>query len=368
VIMQTADAELAAQQRDALAERVFNATVDAMDLAAIYLGDQLGYYRGLVQLGDATSAELAAHVGANERYTREWLEQQAVTGILDVRDTGDAATRRYTLPDGHATALLDDDSLSYVMPFAKMLAGINGILPALVEAYLTGGGVPYNQFGAAVRSGIGEGNRVMFNQFLAGEWIPAMPDIHERLTDARRPARVVDIGCGTGWSSIALARGFPAINVVGIDIDAASIAEAVANAAMARVSDRVTFRHGDAATPGLAGRYDLVCAFECLHDMAYPVEALKAMRKLAGPGGTVLIADEHVADQFTAPGDTVERLMYGFSVLHCLTVAMADGAEEGTGTVFRTETLRAYAAEAGFKDVEVLPIEHDLWRFYRLTA
>ena len=136
----------------------------------------------------------------------------------------------------------------------------------------------------------------MFNQFLAGEWIPAMPDIHARLMDARRPARVVDIGCGTGWSSIALAKGFPAIHVDGIDIDAASIADAVANAAMARVSDRVTFHHGDASHPDLAGRYDLACAFECLHDMACPVDALRAMRGLVGTGGTVLIADERVAD------------------------------------------------------------------------
>lgn len=368
MVTPTADAQTAAQQRDALSERVFNAALESMELAAIYLGDQLGYYRGLVELGDATSAELADHVSANERYTREWLEQQAVSGILEVQDTGDAATRRYTLPDGHATALLDDDSLAYVTPFSKMLVGVFPVLPALVDAYRNGGGVPFSAFGEAVRSGIGDGNRVMFNQFLAGEWIPAMPDIHDRLMDARRPARIADIGCGTGWSSIALAKGFPSVHVDGIDIDAASIADAVANAAMTRVSDRVTFHHGDAGHPDLAGQYDLVCAFECLHDMAYPVEALRAMRKLAGPGGTVLIADEHVADAFTAPGDFVERLMYGFSVLHCLTVAMADGAEEGTGTVFRTDTLRAYAKEAGFQDVEVLPIEHDLWRFYRLTA
>ena len=358
----------AAEMRDALAERVVNATIESMDLAAIFLGNQLGYYRGLVELGEATSGALAAHVGANERYTREWLEQQAVTGILDVQDTGDATTRRYSLPDGHATALLDDDSLSYIMPLAKSVAGMFPIMPALAVAYRNGGGVPFPEFGTAIRSGIGEGNRVMFNQFLAGEWIPAMPDIHERLMDARRPARVVDIGCGTGWSSIALAKGFPAIHVDGIDIDAASIADAVANAEMARVSDRVTFHHGDASHPDLAGRYDLVCAFECLHDMAYPVGALRAMRGLAGSGGTVLIADERVADTFTAPGDWVERLMYGFSILHCLTVAMADGAEEGTGTVLRPDTLRAFAREAGFGDVEVLPIENDLWRFYRLTA
>jgi SAM-dependent methyltransferase len=195
-----------------------------------------------------------------------------------------------------------------------------------------------------------------------------MPDVHARLVDTVNPARVADVGCGTGWSSIALAKGYPAIHVDGIDLDAASIAKATANAAAHGVSDRVRFHYGDAGHPDFAGKYDLACAFECVHDMADPVSALRAMRGLVGEGGTVLIADEHVADEFTAPGDTVERLMYGFSVLHCLTVAMADGAEEGTGTVLRAGTLRAYAEAAGFQEVEILPIENDLWRFYRLTA
>lgn len=355
-------------RRDALAERLFNASVEAMDLASVLLGDRLGYYRALVELGEATSASLAQHLGANERYTREWLEQQAITGILDVEDTGDAATRRYTLPDGHATALLDDDSLAYAMPMVRMMSGVFRILPDLADAYRNGGGVPFADFGEEIRAGIGAMNRVMFDQFLASDWIPAVPDIHARLTDASRPARVADVGCGTGWSSIALAKGYPAIHVEGIDIDAASIADAVANAAVSGVSHQVSFHHGDASDPELAGRFDLACAFECIHDMARPVDALRAMRKLVGPGGTVLIADERVADTFGAIGDFTERFMYGFSILHCLTVAMADGAEEGTGTVFRADTMRAYAEAAGYQDVEILPIENDFWRFYRLTA
>lgn len=359
----------AAERRDALTERVFNATVEMMDLSSIYLGHRMGYYAALKELGEATSAQLAQFVNANERYTREWLEQQAVTGILDVIDTGDALTRRYSIPDGHDEPLLDENSLSYIIPFSRMIVGAIPVIPALIEAYRHGGGVPYADFGEEVREGIAEGNRVMFNHFLTSEWIPAMPDIHARLSDATRPARVADVGCGAGWSSIALARGYPAIHVDGIDIDAASIADATANAAMAGLGDRVTFHRGDAGHPDLAGRYDFACAFECIHDMANPVEALVAMRELVGPGGTVLIADEHVSDTFTAPGDVIERLMYGFSILHCLTVGMADAEDSATtGTVIRTETMRAYADAAGYQNLEVLPIDHDLWRFYRLTA
>ena len=355
-------------RRDALVERIFTATVEAMDLASVYLGDRLGYYRALADLESATPAGLATHLGLDERYTREWLEQQAVTGILDVQDSGDAATRRYSLPDGHREVLTDAHSLSYVAPFARQFFGATSVLPALLDAYRNGGGVSFADYGPDMREGIADGNRPMFLNLLATHWIPAMPDIHARLSDTAHPARVADVGSGSGWSSIALARGFPAIRVDGIDLDAASIAEATANATAQGVSDRVTFHYGDAGQPGFAGKYDLACAFECVHDMADPVAALRAMRGLVGEGGTVLIADERVADEFTAPGDLVERLMYGFSVLHCLSVAMADGAEEGTGTVLRADTLRRYATAAGFTAVEILPIENDLWRFYRLTA
>jgi 2-polyprenyl-3-methyl-5-hydroxy-6-metoxy-1,4-benzoquinol methylase len=356
-------------RRDALAERIFNATVEAMDLATIHIGDRLGYYTTLRVGGPMTASELATRVGTNERYTREWLEQQAVTGIIDVDDTGDPATRRYMLPTGHDEVLTEDVSLFYMAPFARQLVGALSVMPQLLEAYRKGGGVPYADFGEDIREGIADGNRPMFLNLLASQWIPAMPDIHARLTDTASPARVADVGCGSGWSTIALAKGFPAIHVDGMDLDAASIAHAVANAAMTGVSDRVTFYNRDAADPDFAGKYDLVTAFECIHDMADPVGALQAMHSLVGEGGSVFIADEHVADTFTAPGDITERLMYGFSVLHCLTVGMAETEHSAeTGTVIRTDTMRAFAREAGFRDIEILPIENDLWRFYRLTA
>jgi len=122
----------------------------------------------------------------------------------------------------------------------------------------------------------------------------------------------------------------------------------------------------DAADPGLAGRYDLVTIFEAVHDLSKPVEVLAAIRSLLADGGTALVMDERVAERFEAPGDDVERLMYGFSVLHCLPVGMADQPSAGTGTCLRPDLLRDYAVAAGFSGMEVLPIENDFWRFYRL--
>jgi 2-polyprenyl-3-methyl-5-hydroxy-6-metoxy-1,4-benzoquinol methylase len=227
--------------------------------------------------------------------------------------------------------------------------------------------VPYEDYGADLAEGQAGTTRPQFRHLLAQEWIAAMPDIEARL-QADPPARVADIGMGLGWSSIAIGHAYPKVQVDGFDLDDASVAAARQNAEAAGVADRVTFHVRDAGDPKLAGRYDFALAVECVHDMSNPVRVLSAMRRLVGQGGTVLIVDEKVADRFTAPGDDVERYMYGFSILHCLPVGMVEQPSAATGTVMRTDTLRRYAEEAGFHKVEVLPVEHDFFHFYRLTA
>jgi SAM-dependent methyltransferase len=356
------------QRAERLVETLFGQSIATMELFAVYVGDRLNYYRTLAEHGAATSTEFAQRTGTSERYAREWLEQQATAGILDVIDTGDAATRIFSLPEGHRDVLTNRDSLAYMPPLVRLSYGVGTVMPALLEAYRTGGGVPYPDYGVDTREGIAEMNRVMFINQLVSEWMPQLPDIHARLGSAEQPARVADIGCGTGWSSIALAQGYAGVHVDGFDLDEASIATANELARELGLADRVSFQARDAGDPDLSGTYDFATAFECIHDMANPVEALASMRRLVGPGGTVLIADERVADEFTPNGDETERLMYGFSVLHCLPVGMVDAPSAGTGTVMRTSTFRGYAIQAGFRDVEVLPIDNPFWRFYRLTA
>jgi 2-polyprenyl-3-methyl-5-hydroxy-6-metoxy-1,4-benzoquinol methylase len=358
--------QTAEQRRDALAERIFQNSVGVLEILSIYVGDRLGLYRGLADGGELTASELAAVTGTHERYAREWLEQQAVSGILEVQDGHvEPEGRRYRLPDGHAEVLLERDSLYYMTPLAQQLVGTARPLPTLLEAFRSGDGVPYTEYGADMREGIAYANRAMFVNLMGSEWLPAVPDVHERL-QADPPARVADIGCGTGWSSISMARAYPKARVDGFDLDRESIAEARENAQTEELADRVTFHLRDAADPDLSGRYDLAMAIECIHDMSRPVEALRAMRSLVGEEGAVLVVDERVRDTFSAPGDEIERLMYGYSVLHCLPVGMADQPSAGTGTVMRPATLRRYAIEAGFSEIEILPIENDIWRFYRL--
>lgn len=354
-------------RRDALAEQVFKATMGAQEVAHLYLGHTLGLYRALAGVDSATSAGLAAAAGIAERYAREWLEQQAVYGYLDVaEETGDGCTRRYRLPDGAAEVFCEPESLSFMAPLGDLVVGIMWALPQVVEAFRSGGGVPYAGYGTLVREGIEALNRPMFTHQLASDWMPAMPDVQQRLHQGDPPARVADLGCGSGWSAIALARAYQFVHVDGVDVDEASVAAARRHVADAGLTDRVHVICTDAADPDLAGRYDLVTMFETLHDMAHPVDVLRAAGAMLTPGGAVLVGDERVSDTFTAPGADLDRFNYGWSAVHCLAVALVEPDAAGTGTVIRADTVRRYGREAGFSAVSELPIEHDFWRFYRM--
>ncbi len=263
--------------------------------------------------------------------------------------------------------LVDPDSLNYLAPLARLVAGAVRPLPALLAAFRSGGGVPFAEYGEDLREGQAAFNRPMFLRQLGAEWLPAIPDVHARLL-ATPPARVADLGCGAGWSSIGIAQAYPQVRVDGLDLDAPSVELARANAAAAGLADRVAFHLRDAGDPALAGQYDLVTAFECIHDMSDPVAALRAMRALAGERGTALVVDERIGDTFMGPGGDLEWYLYGFSVLHCLPVGLAERPSAETGTAMRPSTLRRYAREAGFRDVEILSIDHPFFHFYRMVA
>jgi SAM-dependent methyltransferase len=352
---------------EGLVGRILESAIGAMDIFSLYLGEQLGYYRALHEGGAATSAELAARTGTAERYAREWLEQQTATGILTVEDASRGALeRRYALPKGYEEVLLNPLSDLFVAPLGRFLAGTMQQTPALLHAYRTGGGVSWDQLGDAARTAQADFNRPFFQHHLVGDYLSQIPGLDAAL---RAPgARVAEVGCGAGWAAIAIAQGYPAAEVDGYDIDGPSIEMARANIEGSDVAARVRFHHRDAATAEADGSYDLVCAFECIHDMPDPVSVLRTMRGLAKPGGAVIVMDERVADAFGAIGDFNERLFYGFSLTVCLPDGLSTAPSVGTGTVMRTSTLREYARAAGFGDVEVLPLEHDLFRFYRLVG
>lgn len=347
-----------------LDQDLIDATTGALGLFGIYLGDRLGLYRTLAATGPSTAGELAAAAGIDPRYAREWLEQQAVAGVLGVDDAGAGADeRRYELPAEHAGVLADPTAADHVAPFGRMVVGIAKALDEVVEAYRTGGGVPFARYGADLREGQGAINRPAFAGALPDEWLPAVPGLAERL---HAGGRLVDLGCGQGWSAISVAKAFPEAEVWGVDADVASIEDARALAEEEGVD--VRFEAADASELAGSGPFDAVLVLEALHDMARPAQALAAARSVLADGGSVVVADEKVAPAFTAPGDGIERLMYGFSITHCLPASMADQPSAAIGTVIREDTVRALAAEAGFDAVEVLPVDGGFFRLYRLTS
>jgi SAM-dependent methyltransferase len=358
--------EVIAEQRDRFIERLLTSTAGVFDLFTIYIGNKLGYYEALRENGPTTYKQLARATGTHERYVREWLEQQTVTGILEVENPESTAReRKFTLPAGHSEVLTEKDSLNYLAPLAQIVVGATRPISTLIEVYRQGGGVPYSEYGQDFLEGQAGINRSTFLQELGQVWLPSISELHSRL-ESNPAAQVADVGCGAGWSSIGMGQAYPNILVDGFDLDRPSIDMAVENARQAGLCDRLHFQVRDAGDPDLEGSYDLVTAFECIHDMSNPVDALATMRKLSKKDGFVLVVDERVGDTFTPTGNDVEWMMYGWSVLHCLPVGMADQPSVGTGTVMRTKTLEQYAQKAGFSQVKVLPIENFFFRLYQL--
>lgn len=354
------------QYRDAFMGKMLESLNGYFDIQTIYIGNRLGLYKPLANATPLTAGELAARTGTDERYIREWLEAQTVAGILEVENADNPASeRRFYLPPGHAEVLTDQESVNYLAPLSRMAVAAAQPMEALISAFRSGGGVSFAEYGADMRQGIGELNRPLFLKQLGNEYLPSIADIHRRLS-AAPAARVADVGCGTGWSAIGMAKSYPKIRVDGFDLDESSIEEAQIHAQEAGLSDRVRFFLKDAGDQSLSGQYDLVTAFEAIHDMAVPVKSLHNMRKLAGQEGSVIVMDERTAERFTGKGNEIERFLYGFSILHCLPAGRSESHSAATGTVMRPDTLREYALEAGFSDVEILPIEDFFFRFYRL--
>jgi hypothetical protein len=354
----------------AYCERLFGTGLGALEALTISLGRELGLYPHLAVAGGVTPSELAAAASIDERYAQEWLEQQATAGLVDViADHGAAGDRHYGLSVAAQECLLNPESLASIGPLFDLLPAVNHVFPStLVDAYRTGAGIPYADY--ALHDAQGEFNRPAFVNLLASEWLPTIPGLVDRLS--RPGATAAEIGCGEGWAAISLARAFPELRIDGFDRDDASIAAARRLAAEAGVAGRVRFEVVDVTdelpstvTPG---SYDLVMAFEMVHDLARPVDALRTMRTLGGPDAVHLVMDERAAEAFEAATENpMERLLYAASVLHCLPVGRTEPSSAATGTVMRPVTFRGYAQGAGFDDVVILPIEHDMFRFYQLV-
>ena len=352
-----------------LVGRLLASFTGGVELLTIELGRRAGLYQALTEHAALSPAGLAAATGISERYAREWLEQQAAAGFLDIAAGSTAADRSYALPAEHVPVLLQPTHPAHFGAAGQLLQAVAAAVPAVADAHLRGGGVAYDAFGDDLRAAIAAINRPGFVHGIRS-WVAALPDVADRLDFDG--GVVLDLGSGEGWSSIALAKEFPRATVVGVDLDAASAEAARRHAREYGVADRVTFAVANAADQAAlraatGGRpVTLVTVFQALHDMGRPADALAAVRGLLDDHGAVLVGDEAGADELVAPADEDQRLKYAMSVLHCLPATTAEHAGDPNGTVLRTDTVRAWASAAGYPGVEVLDIEHPFWRFYRL--
>lgn len=344
---------------------MFLACLATMELANIDLGARLGLYEVLAGSGPMTAGDLASRSGIAERYAREWLEQQAAAGVVNVDDvTKSPHERRFELPNAHAHVLLDKNSEAYMRMCAAVVPWLAKAIDIMEEEFRRGVGVAFERFDVHdIQAAM---TRPVFMNHLTQNWLPALPEVQQKL-DAGAPVRIAEVGCGEGLAAIQIALAYSNAEIFGYDLDEPSIRAAREAAIGAGVADSTHFEVRDAADPTIEGDFDLVMAIEMLHDVPDPIGVLRTMRSLAGSHGTVLVVDERAEAAFAVPTTEMERFFYSFSTLHCLAVSMQDSGA-GTGTVIRPETVREYATEAGFTSVEMLDVSHPQFALYRLAS
>jgi SAM-dependent methyltransferase len=307
----------------------------------VVLGDRLGLYRAMVGAGPLTPAELAERTGTVERYVREWLSAQAATGYVTYE--GDD---RFSLPDEHAVPLTDETSPACVIgAFETALASIHST-DQLTEAFRTGAGVGWGEHHHDLFEGCERFFRPGYQANLVTTWLPALQGIVPKLEAG---ARVADVGCGHGASTVLLAEAYPASTFTGFDVHEPSVQAARKRAADAGVTDRAQFEVGTAQD--LAGRYDLVCLFDCLHDMGDPVGACRRIRQSLAPGGALLLVEPMAGDTLEENLNPVGAAYYGFSTLLCTPSSLSQDVGTALGAQAGEARLREVATAAGFTSV-----------------
>jgi SAM-dependent methyltransferase len=315
----------------------------AMNAALIVIGDKLGLYKAMAGTGPMTSAELASKTGTTERYVREWLSAQAAGGLV----TYDAASGRYTLPPEQAFALAEETSPVFLPGFFHVVAACMKDEPKISEAFRTGKGVGWHEHDAGLFAGTERFFRPNYRAHLVSEWIPALGNTEAKL---KAGAKVADVGCGLGTSTILMAQAYPKSTFVGSDYHAGSIEMAREAAKKAGVADRVKFEIAKAKDyPG--NGFELVAFFDCLHDMGDPEGAARHVLETLAPDGAWMIVEPFAHDKLEDNLNPIGRVFYAASTMLCTPASMSQevglalGAQAGEGRL--AKILRS----AGFSRV-----------------
>jgi 2-polyprenyl-3-methyl-5-hydroxy-6-metoxy-1,4-benzoquinol methylase/DNA-binding transcriptional ArsR family regulator len=343
---------------DALMELIGRVIADAggaLILPLAQLGDRLGLFSALASGGPATSGELAERTGLTERYLREWLLAMAAAGYVTYEDSGvgagggrSAASARYRLSPEQAEAFTNPESPGYVAGAFQNLTAATRVLDRLTEAFRTGAGIAWHEQHKDMFEGTERFFRPGYLANLASSWIPSLAGAEKRLADG---ARVADVGCGFGASTIIMAQAYPNSTFEGVDYHRPSIDAARGRAAAAGVAERVTFRVAGAAD--LSGSYDLITFFDCLHDMPDPAGALRAARAATADGGGVMLVEPMGWDSVEEARNPLGKLMAAASTLVCLPSGLSAAPACGLGNQAGPARTCELARDAGFSEARI---------------
>ncbi len=312
----------------------------AISALMIDIGDKLGLYKAMAGAGPLTSEELAERTNTNERYVREWLSNQAAGGFV----TYDPGTQRFMLPTEQAMAFADEASPACLLGGFQILASAFRDEAKFLEAFRTGKGIGWHEHDPELFVGTERFFRPGYNANLVPNWIPALEGVEAKLKEG---ARVADVGCGLGASTIVLAQAYPNSSLSGFDYHGPSIEMARQRAAEAGLDDRVAFEVASAKDyPGTG--YDLVAFFDCLHDMGDPVGAARHVRESLAADGRLMLVEPLAQDRLEDNLNPVGRLYYGASTVICTPASLAQEVGLGLGAQAGEARLRDVLTEAGF--------------------
>ncbi|MGA8027574.1 MAG: class I SAM-dependent methyltransferase [Bryobacteraceae bacterium] len=312
----------------------------ALHATLIIIGDKLGLYRAMADGNPVTSSELAERTGTAERYIREWLNANAASKYLEYH----AGSRTYSMTPEQAFILGMDDTPVHLPGFFHMVASCMKDEEKLVEVFRTGKGFGWHEHEKGLFEGCERFFRPNYLANLTTNWIPALEGVNEKL---RRGARVADVGCGHGASTILMAKAYPASQFNGFDYHAASIERAREQASKAGVADRVTFEVAPAKSfPGTG--YDLVAFFDCLHDMGDPAGAARHVRQGLAQDGTWMIVEPFAGDDVSANLNPVGRIYYSASTVICVPASLAQEVALGLGAQAGEPRIREVVMAGGF--------------------
>jgi SAM-dependent methyltransferase len=313
----------------------------ALSSSLVYIGQKLGLYKALAEAGPSTPAELAGRTGTQERYVREWLVNQTAGGYVEY----DPQTARFSLSPEQAAALADEESPAYVGGGFYLIKAMTNAVPRIEESFRNGGGILWGDHDPDLFVGVERFFRPGYRTHLVNDWIPALTGIDEKL---KAGGLVADVGCGHGASTVIMAQAYPASRFTGFDNHAPSIEHARRAAEEAGVADRVTFEVSSAdAIPG--GPYDLVCFFDCLHDMGDPAGAARRAAEVLAEGGSALIVEPMAGNSVEENINIIGRTFSAASTLCCTSNSLALGGP-ALGAVATEDALREVVVGAGFKE------------------